>query len=141
MKKMKKIMAMLLAMVMVLGMAVTASANAGDDGKIGTKDDKGTITVSGIAVEDNLTVTAYQIVKATYDTNKNFSGYEAVYSNVDPAIDVTPDSNGKIQINLQHLNAIIAVDNKVADTMYNMTRSENGDYTAEVPVGSYLVLV
>lgn len=133
-------MAMLLAMVMVLGMAVTASANAGDDGKIGTKDDKGTITVSGIDVEDNLTVTAYQIVKATYDTNKNFSGYEAVYSNVDPAIDVTPDSNGEIQISLEHLNAIIAA-NKVADTMYNMTRSENGDYTAEVPVGSYLVVV
>lgn len=140
MKKMKKLIAMLLAMVMVLGMAVTASANAGDDGKIGTRDDKGTITVSGIVVEDNLTVTAYQIVKATYDTNNNFSGYEAVYPNVEPAIDVTPDSNGKIQINLEHLNAIIA-EEKVADTIYNMKRSGNGDYTAEVPVGSYLVVV
>lgn len=140
MKKIKKIMAMLLATVMVLGMTVTASANSGSDGKIGTDDDKGTITVSGINEETGLTVTAYQIVKATYDTNKNFSGYEVVYPDAEPAINLTPNTEGKIQISLEHLNAIIRED-KVDGTSHVMTKENNGDYTAEVPVGSYLVVV
>ena len=74
MKRMKKILAMLLALTMVLGMGLTAMA-ANEDGIIGTSDDRGTITVSGIEAQadDSLTVTAYQIVKAKYENNGSFS--------------------------------------------------------------------
>lgn len=146
--KIKKIMAMLLAMVMVLGMTVTASAaeaDEADDGIVGTSDDKGTITVSGIDAEannENLKVTAYPIVKATYDPTKgNFTGYDVVYKGVQPAIDLEKqDESGNIEITQAHLNAVIgALDNP--SEKYEMTAGSQDDYTATVPVGSYLVVV
>lgn len=148
MKKIKKIMAMLLAMVMVLGMTVTASAaeaDEADDGIVGTSDDKGKITVFGIDAEannKNLKVTAYPIVKATYDPTKgNFTGYDVVYKGVRPAIDLEKqDQSGNIEITQAHLNAVIgALDNP--SEKYEMTAGSQDDYTATVPVGSYLVVV
>lgn len=145
MKKIKKIMAMLLAMVMVLGMTVTASAAETDDGIVGTSDDKGTITVSGIDVEENnenLKVTAYPIVKATYDEEKgNFTGYDVVYKKVRPVIDLEiKDESGNIEITQAHLNAVIgALDDQ--REKYKMNVDSVGNYTATVPVGSYLVVV
>lgn len=148
MKKIKKIMAMLLAMVMVLGMTVTASAaeaDEADDGIVGTSDDKGTITVSGIDAEannGNLKVTAYPIVKATYDPKKgNFTGYDVVYKSVEPAINLEKkDESGNIAITQAHLNAVIGALDNQSET-YKMTAGSQGDYTATVPVGSYLVVV
>lgn len=148
MKKIKKIMAMLLAMVMVLGMTVTASAaetDEEDDGIVGTSDDKGKITVSGIEAEENnenLKVTAYPIVKATYDEEKgNFTGYDVVYKKVQPAINLEiKDESGNIAITQAHLNAVIgALDDQ--NGKYNMTTNSDGNYTKTVPVGSYLVVV
>lgn len=145
MKKIKKIMAMLLAMVMVLGMTVTASAAETDDGIVGISDDKGTITVSGIDAEENnenLKVTAYPIVKATYDEEKgNFTGYDVVYKEVQPAINLEiKDEFGNIEITQAHLNAVIgALDDQ--REKYNMYVDSVGNYTATVPVGSYLVVV
>lgn len=141
MKRMKKILAMLMASTMVLGMAMTA--NAADpknlDGIIGTCDDKGTITVSGIEAEAGIIVTAYPIVKATYDGKGNFNGYDVVYDSVNPVIDLEKTySNGAVEIGLDHLNAIIAA-KKTADAV-EMTL-QNGTYTADVQVGAYLVEV
>lgn len=141
MKKIKKMIALLLAFTMIFGIGLTTmAATPGDDETYGTEDDRGTITVNGIDAESNLVVTAYQIVKADYDeTSGRFTGYSALYPDVDPAIDLTPDQNGKIEITLEQLNAIIAAQ-KVADTTYPMTKT-NESYTATVPVGSYLVVV
>lgn len=140
MKKMKKLIALVIACAMVLGMSMTTMA-ANEDGIIGTPDDTGTITVSGIDAEDGIAVTAYQIVKVTYDNNNNFSGYALVYPDVDPAISLVPDDNGDITITQANLNAIIA-EEKADGTTYTMTKAEGSeDYTAEVPVGSYLVVV
>ena len=77
MKRMKKILAMLLALTMVLGMGLTAMA-ANEDGIIGTEDDRGTVSVSG--VEEDVTVTVYPIAMADYDDEGNFSGYTNTYS-------------------------------------------------------------
>lgn len=71
MKRMKKIFAVILSLAMVLGMSLTALAagSAGNDGKIGTSDDTGTITVSGIE-GSSVTVNAYKIVEAVYGNPK-----------------------------------------------------------------------
>ena len=91
MKKMKKVLAFLLAMVMVLGMSVTSLAA---DNKIGNADDVGSIKVQGITVEDGVTVKAYQIIKAKYD-NDVFAGYELVYPDVEGADITLTDKDGK----------------------------------------------
>lgn len=69
MKKIKKMMAALLAMVMMLAMTTTAFAA----GTAPNQDDKVDVQVSG--VETGATVTAYQIIKAKYN-EKGFVGYE-----------------------------------------------------------------
>lgn len=85
MKKMKKVLALILAMAMVMGMGLTAMAedtSSGDDGKIGTEDDNGTLKVTGIVDEADaaITVTAYQIIDADYKAQgETFSGYHNVY--------------------------------------------------------------
>lgn len=69
MKKIKKLMAALLAMVMMLAMTTTAFAA----GTAPSENDKVDVQVSG--VEAGATVTAYQIIKAKYNGN-GFVGYE-----------------------------------------------------------------
>ena len=89
MKKMKKVLAMIMALAMVFGMGLTtmaAETSSGVDGIIGTDDDTGTLEVTGIVDEEdaNITVTAYQIVDADYEAQgETFSGYHNVY---DPGI-------------------------------------------------------
>ena len=69
MSKLKKMLSMVLAMVMVLAMSIpTFAANGKTEGNAatGTASDKGTITVSGVE-ETGVTVKAYQIIKAKYE--------------------------------------------------------------------------
>ena len=76
MKKMKKVLAMIVSLAMVLAMSLTAfAASEGDPAATATKPtaaDTATATVKN--VEANATVTAYQIVKANYNDN-GFLGY------------------------------------------------------------------
>lgn len=87
MKKMKKIFAMLLAVVMVMGMSLTAFAEEGDTTT--GQENPPTTTASKPSNGDALkasvtnikqagvTVTAYQVVKANYN-DKGFTGYSWV---------------------------------------------------------------
>ncbi len=76
MKKIKKILALIMAMAMVLGMSVTAFAA---DDIIGNSDDRGSITVRGVEDED-AKVTAYPIAMAQYDSTTGvFTGYDNPY--------------------------------------------------------------
>lgn len=80
MKNMKKFLAMMLALVMVLGMTVTASAEVRTEPAENTADDRGTISIKGVdaAVSAN-GIKLYPILTAGYDeTSGNFTGYEAV---------------------------------------------------------------
>ncbi len=79
MKRMKRIFAFALAMVMMLAMNVTVFAA---DNVVGNSDDRGTITVKGIE-ETDATVMAYPIVMALYEDNGNFSGYSNEYNLAD----------------------------------------------------------
>lgn len=137
MKKLKKLFAVMLSLIMVLAMGITSfAADAGTDEKFGTADDTGTITVTG--VEENATVTAYKVVEAKYENNGgSFSGYNSLYTSVIP--------NNRLQANLNitrdELNkladAVNADENKTAISM----AYANGSWTATVEPGTYLVLV
>lgn len=72
MKKMvEKLSALLMAVIMVLAMSATAFATGG----LPTRDDRGKVTIQGIASGD--VVNIYEIVKANYN-DQGFIGYEAV---------------------------------------------------------------
>ena len=134
----KKIGALLVAAVMVLSMCTAAFASAGADKIIGTSDDVDTISVEGVTVEKGVTVTAYPIVLATYDDNRNFSGYSVVNGYTINKI------NDPTQAELANIADIIkggyAGITNANTNSYPLT-ANNGVYTATVPVGMYLVLV
>lgn len=136
MKKIKKVLAMIMAMAMIMGLGMTAfAANPGDDDIVGTSDDTGIITVSGITAEPEITVTAYKIVDAVYDANDNFTGYDARYDVIDDVTNISQDE----------LNAIIADINSgdltVPVISEEMNTTDETSYSAEVPVGTYLVMI
>lgn len=137
MKKLKKLFAVMLSLIMVLAMGITSfAATPGNDGKYGTADDRGTITVTGI--EKSATVTAYKVIEAKYDNNGgSFSGYNSLYTSV--------ISNDRVQADLELTRVEL---NKLADAVNaNTTKTAismayaNGSWTATVEPGTYLVLV
>lgn len=136
MSKLKKMLSMVVAMVMVLAMSIpTFAANGKTEGNAatGTASDKGTITVSGVE-EAGVTVKAYQIIKANYDNGGKFSGYESLYPSI--------ITNVKDDVNVDSAQLADIIDaTKVAGTEYDMTSTDGTTYTAEVPVGSYLVVI
>ena len=85
MSKVKKLFAIVLSMVMILGMTVTAFAA----NKTPAETDTANITVSGI--ESGATVVAYKIVKADYNS-AGLTGYSKVDSSDDFDI-YNPDSS------------------------------------------------
>ncbi len=166
MKKFKKLFAVLLSLTMVLGMTATVFATSGDDPQPptgngdtptnptheyevsignGTDKDKGTITVKGI--EEGATVTAYQIIKASYENNyggtNHFSGYTALYNAItveddqSASIDAETLTNVITEAGLTTNNPTLATGTSAITLNYS-----NGAYTAsDLKVGSYLVMV
>ena len=137
MKKLKKLFAVMLSLIMVLAMGITSfAATPGNDGKYGTADDRGTITVTGI--EKSATVTEYKVIEAKYDNNGgSFSGYNSLYTSV--------ISNNRVQADLEltreELNKLAdAVNANTTKTAISMAYA-NGSWTATVEPGTYLVLV
>ena len=144
MKKIKRIMAMLLAMVMVLGMTVTASAaaSAGDDNKMGTEDDKASVTIQGLKSGD--VVTLYKIVKAKYESNdKAFSGYEVVDNFKDVlSLPDLPDDSKKIEFTADQIAAAAAiVDGGNIEVAETIEAASTEVTITDLAPGSYLVKV
>lgn len=142
MKRAKKILAVLLSMAMVLGMTATAFAgSSGSDGRYGTSDDTGTITVKGVSANaggsyDGITVKAYKIVSANYDaTSGDFKNYTSLYPDA-----LTVQNTGTNDFTEEQLSKILKTGMRASGTPYTMT-GNNGTYTANVPVGSYLVVI
>lgn len=145
MKKIKKLLAMIMAMTMVLGLGLTSfAASSGADAVYGTDDDKGAIKVFGIENETGISVTAYQIVKADYNLNTGvFEGYSSLYPD---QITVAPDSNGEVEFTQSQLDAVrnvIETGSVVSGTNYSMTYNPGDESFGNdnVPIGSYLVVV
>lgn len=142
MKRAKKILAVLLSMAMVLGMTATAFAgSSGSDKRYGTSDDTGTITVKGVSANANgsyegITVNAYKIVSANYDaTSGDFKNYTSLYPDA-----LTVQNTGTNDFTEDQLSKILKTGMRASGTPYTMT-GNNGTYTANVPVGSYLVVI
>ena len=139
MKKMKKFLAVILSLAMVLGMSMTAfAASSGTDGIFGTKDDTATITVNGIDNETGIQVNAYKVVEAKYDgAGSTFSGYNSLYPTV-----ITQDMV-KADLTTLTPDQLTALANAV-DTTKNaipLTNTSGTTWKADVAAGTYLVLV
>lgn len=132
MKKMKRLAAMLLALVMVLGMSITAFAGQTTNG-VASKTDTATVTIEGIS--GNATVTLYQIATGVYgDSGTGLIKYEYI-NGITPLSDEPKSS----EINKAH-QEILALNGNItaADTQTNI----NGTYTSkELSVGAYIAII
>lgn len=145
MSKIKKVLAMIIALAMVLGTTLTAFAETVPAQN--SNQDRGNVTIQGLNEGD--TVQLYQIVKADYEGNKGaFSGYSVVdtYKNDIHFEPIETDIPG-IKYNYEiSENDLAAVSAKITDAI-----QPDGTETVEagaksvtisgLPVGSYLVKV
>lgn len=139
MKKLKKLFAVMLSLIMVLAMGITSfAADSGTDKIFGTIDDTATITVNGIDNETGIQVNAYKVVEAKYaGAGATFSGYNSLYPTVITQEMVKADLTTLTPAQLTALAN--AVDTSKPD--YSLTNTEGTTWTATVPAGTYLVLV
>ncbi len=120
MNKVKRILAIVLAMAMVMAMNIVSFA-----AEI-TEAPKATASVKGVT-EVGAVVTAYQLV--TYNAA---GGYEVV--NAAKALGY--------EVGMRDASVVAALaQNTTGLSATTLTRQENGDYTAQLTAGTYLVLV
>lgn len=127
MSKVKRILSVIMAMVMVLAMSVPTFA-----GTTPTEKDKATATVKN--VEAGATVTAYQITKAKY--NNGFTGYEAV-NGVTLANVLTPTSD---EVTAIAKNATLLA-SLPSETMTTTATEGLANFTAQLAPGYWVVIV
>ena len=138
MKKMKKILAMLLALTMVLGMGLTSmAATKGSDGVFGTRDDRGTIKVYGIEEANLEDVMAYPIVVADYDESTNvFLGYK-MFSDEYSIEDIENPTKDELDAIKEIATEGVATEGVAMQ--YNS--SDNFYYLDNLSVGMYLIVI
>ena len=140
MKKMKRLAAMLLALIMVLGMSITAYAEVTElNGAVPSNGDKAKVTIDGLK-EDNgvATVTLYQIASGLYDQNntKGYNGLTWVEGISNPPTTAAPSEK---QVN--SISAGIAAGTVKATVVTDGTTDANGKYTASVGAGAYIAVI
>lgn len=138
MKKMKKFLAMLLALVMVMGMSVTVLA-APDGSKMPTKDDSAEIVVNG--VKPGATVKAFQIAEGEWKDGFGFTKYNAIeFTASDGTAVKVKDLANPTAEEITAISNI--VDRENDGTVLDKVES-NGvtSYTKTLNVGIYLILV
>ena len=147
MSKIKKVLALVLTMAMVLGMAVTsfAASDATLKKGTGTATDTGSITVNGIEKENGISVKAYKIIEAKYENGSKFSRYNSLYPTIVSNQDIV-DGNWETSAKLASiLDDIVAKQTPGSEMTLTDTKNGDKDYyvasLADVAVGSYLVVV
>lgn len=151
---MKKILAFVLAMAMVLGMTLTTFAEEGESETGGTTGEttgettqvvempkaSNTAEAKVTNVETGAQVTAYHIVEAIYgEGGEGFTGYQVVNGeevtiSISDPINPTPEEVGAIAANANLLAKL------VQKTMIE-DESNKGTYTADLNAGYWLVLI
>lgn len=152
MKKMwKKVMTIILALVMTLGLGTSVQAAALQNGE---NTNSTNVTITGLPADKTVTFTTYQVIKTKFDTAAN----ELTYQLTDWAKAVLVTTGGKTEDAViediskltttgasateQHdiVNQLAAAASK---TTYSATWTVSGDKTtatANLPIGSYLVV-
>ena len=146
MKKFKKLLALIMAMAMVLGMSVIASAAthgsvhdtrvASVTGNIANADDTGKITVNGITSGK---VTAYRIVSASYD-----GGYFKGYTSNVSGMELGKDEEGCLTISKTpaELTAQIKKGTITGLQSYDVDVADSGTTElSSLPIGVYIIVV
>lgn len=129
MKKMKKFLAMLLAMVMVMGMSLTTFA----ENHKPVPGDSATITVNG--VKTGATVKAFKIAKGNWNGN-GFTGYTAIPINKDAETITIADLANPTAEEITGISKLV---DRINDG--EKLKETDGAYTATLEVGMYLILV
>lgn len=140
MSKIKKVLAMLLALAMVLGTTLTAFADAPNHKP--TEADVANAKVTNITTE-GVTVTAYKIVRADYN-NEGFTGYKWVDGIGKDVNKSVFGADGKLALNDTEITELAStVKEKFPNGGINMSASvtEDGAYEATLKAGTYMVLV
>ena len=135
MKMMKKVLALVMAMAMVLGMAVTTFA----DPVTPTENDKKEATVENVEV--GATVTAYQIVKGDYNQD-GLKGYIKTSDSLNIAQVTAPTSDEVTAIATGIINGSIS--NLPSELMTGAADTDEDGYTtytADLKAGYWIVLV
>lgn len=152
MKKMwKKVMTIILALVMTLGLGTSVQAATLQNGE---NTNSTNVTITGLSADKTVTFTTYQVIKTKFDTAAN----ELTYHLTDWAKAVLVTTGGKTEDAViediskltttgasateQHdiVNQLAAAASK---TTYSATWTVSGDKTtatANLPIGSYLVV-
>lgn len=129
MTKVKRILAILLSMAMILGMTVTTFAATNIPAETDVKD------ASAINIEATATVTAYQVVKGTY-TSAGLAGYEAVRAGTiaNPLEPTSDEITALAKSDLSGLKSVV---------MTGGTPDKDGlaSFTANLNAGYWMVLV
>ena len=124
MSKVKRILSVIMAMVMVLAMSVPTFAA----GTAPSDADKATITVTGI--ENGATVQAYRIVEPLYNDNGLY-GYQVV----------SPYTIADHTNFVPTFNEITTIAAQVSGTPYSLNGDLANGYSATVPAGEYIVII
>ncbi len=125
MKKMKKLMAALLAMVMMLAMTTTAFAATPADGVTATN---GKITVKGLTQGEETTVKIYKVVGWDEATNNwKVEDWAKEYVNL---------TTNPVTINWTELEKIATDENKFGDPVVTSTGTAEFD---NLGIGAYMV--
>lgn len=128
MKKVKKLLAMIMAMTMVLGMAMTVSA-AGN-----TPTARDAMDVSGKieGVEEGATITAYQIIDAVYNDNGFVKYVWVAGEKAGQDVEFTESNGTDVVVGL--------TDRYITSVAQNTTGLTQGSLN-NLPVGTWLLLV
>lgn len=139
MKNLKKILAVLLTLAMVLGMSITTFADGESTTPVKpTANDKQTATVTN--VEGNATVTAYQIVKGDYNDN-GFVQYVKAEGDFTVADVLAPTSAEVTAIASAINNETLTLKSTTMTQGQTATADGLYSYTADLEAGYWIVLV
>ncbi|MGN9013833.1 isopeptide-forming domain-containing fimbrial protein [Oliverpabstia intestinalis] len=136
MSKVKRILSVIMAMVMVLAMSVPTFAAAN---VIGDKDDTAVIGVTNVGANATK-VTAYPVIVAKYQSESNdaiFTGYEVKYTTT-PAIRVNED--GEYTLSAEQIAQIRASLN-ASEGVELVKQADGTTWSKALPIGAYLIIV
>ena len=140
MKKVKKLLAMIMAMTMVLGMAMTVSAAPGE---MPAENDTAKATVQNVEV--GATVTAYQIVVAKYagvNKDEGFTGYDRATSVTEEMLaDPTAPTSDEVAAMAANSSLLNSLSSETMDAESDTDGDGYTSYTADLTPGYWLVLV